>query len=228
MERIKEQLSTYCDCVEKRGIDDKDINELISYVSMATCWDNGYCDSTCSTFLQGERREVIDLPHCMDCIYTFTPRYKPFVPESFTFTLVKVQGTEESSTPITDFSYSTLDCVFRINTGLPSCKCSCKTCGCEPEYKLLVEYIAGYEEIPDCLLPVFCNILEVIHEKNDCCCDRNCACDSNNTEAEYTIGDVVTAQVETDLGKLIAKQTIDMLGMMSVCEVESPIWGIFV
>lgn len=224
MEIITDQLSEYCDCVE---FDNKDVTELVSLVSMATCW-SGDPSSACgcsTTFLQGERREVIDLPDCMDCPYEFKPFYHPFNPESFTFTLVKIEGIEETATPITDYAYSTLDGKFRINLGLPSCSCKCTACDCKPEYKLLVEYVAGYDSIPDCLLPVFCNLLDVIHAKNKCDCN-NCGCDSETEEVRYATGDVVTVQVETDLGKMIAELTTGMLGLMSLCQPESGIWAV--
>lgn len=232
MERIKNQLSEYCDCVE---FDDRDVTELVNIVSMATCWNTGNVRSTldedCENFLLDERHEVIDLPACMDCVYEFEPFYRPFDPATFTFTLIKIAGTEETATPITDFSYSTLDGKFRIDTGLPSCKCHCKKCGCDPEYKLLVTYAAGYEKIPDCYLPVFCNLLDVIHAKNKCDCPNDCACDTPASEEDikYATGDVVTVQVETDLGKMISKIISEgMLGRMSLCKAPTEFWGVIV
>lgn len=201
---------------------------MLNVVSMFTCWSDDSCESKCSSFLQGERREVVDLPSCMDCVYEFTPRFAPFVPESFTFSLVKIVGTEEEITPITDFRYSTLDCKFRVNTGLPSCKCICNPCGCAPEYKLLVEYVAGYEELPACVLPVLCNLLTVIHAKNDCCCDDSCACNQGEQDIKYACGDVTSVQIETDLGKLVAEQMTGSLGVLSVCPQQTDIWGVVV
>lgn len=228
MADISTQLSEYCNCTE---FDDRDLQELISLVSRATCWAEDPSvlvqrgSSACQTFLQGERREVIDLPDCLDCVFEFEPMYRPFVLESFSFTLVEINGIEETSTPITTYSYSTLDGKFRIDLGLPSCGCACTTCGCKPEKKLLVEYVAGYEEIPDCLLPVFCNLLDVIHAKNKCDCN-NCGCDSETEDVRYATGDVVTVQVETDLGKMVADLVTGELGLMSVCRIDSGIWAV--
>lgn len=213
-------ITEYCNCTE---FDDKDFTELISLVSRATGWAGDGCD----TFLQSERREVIDLPDCMDCVYEFTPFYHPFQIESFTFTLVKIEGIEETSTPISSFSYSTLDGKFRIDLGLPTCGCKCHTCGCDPKYKLLVEYVAGYEEIPECLYPVMCNLLDVIHAKNKCDCN-NCGCDTEEEQVRYATGDVVTVQVETDLGKMISEQVTGLLGMLNLFREESGIWAVVV
>lgn len=222
MEIIYDQLSEYCDCVE---FDNKDVTELVNLVSMATCWSGDPSLNGCSTtFLQGDRREVIDLPDCMDCVFEYTPLYRPFVLESFTFTLVEIDGINETSTPLTAYSYSTLDGKFRIDLGLP-CGCSCNRCNCKPEKKLLVEYVAGYEAIPECLLPVFCNLLDVIHAKNKCDCN-NCGCDSETEDVRYATGDVVTVQVETDLGKMISQLITGELGLMSVCRIEPHIWAV--
>lgn len=224
---IHDQLKEYCGCVE---VHDKDVDELINMISIATCW----MDKPCNTFLKGDRREVIDLPTCMDCAYEFTPFYHPFDPETFSFKLLKIDGTSQTITEIEDFSYSEYTGKFLLDTGLPSCKCAktCKcacTCECEPEYKLIAEYNAGYDEIPDCLLPVFCNLLEVIHAKNDCSCD-DCGCGDKYHEdsIEYATGDVVTVALETDLGKMLVADYKKQLGMISLCEGTSDVWGFVV
>ena len=220
-----EQLIGYCDCV--KDATDEDGVELINVVSMATCW----MQEPCETFLKGERREIIDLPSCADCPITFEPYYHPFDVDSFKFSLVKIQGIEEKITEITDFAYHTSDGKFHVDVGLPSCKCGCKqcTCGCEPEYKLLVEYTAGYEIIPDCLLPVFCNLLEGIHAKRECNCCNDCGCEAETEEdIKYASGDVVSVQLETDLGKMLVQDYKNLLGMISLCKKQNEIWGVVV
>lgn len=224
MERIANQIKEYCpDCVD---FDDKDIKEMVSIVSMLTCWSDND-ETNCSTFLMGDRRELIDLPSCEECVRVFHPFYYPFVPDTFKFYLVKYEGTSETRTEITDFGYSELEEAFRVNTGLPSCKCSCNPCGCAPEYKLLVEYTAGYEEIPECYLPVFCNMLDVIHEKNKCECCDDCGCD-NEKQPKYPSGDVVTAHIELELGDIVTETVKNMLARMSLCDREPEIWGVIV
>lgn len=218
---IYDQLKSYCGCVE--DVTEDDVAELVNVVSLATCWMR----EPCETFLKGTRREVIDLPDCMDCPMEFIPFYHPYDKESFTFSLVKIEGITETITPVTDFSYSTTKDLFLVETGLPSCLCDCKICGCKPEYKLVVEYTAGYEEIPDCLLPVFCNVLEVIHAKNDCKCD-DCGCDKSNYEEDqiqYATGDVVTVALETDIGQILVEQYKKQLSFLSLCRPEPSLWG---
>ena len=222
---IYDQLTEYCDCLSTgcdNQITEKDVQEIIDLISIATCWTNEPCD----TFLLGERREVIDLPSCLDCEFEFEPFYHPYDETSFSFTVVKQQGTEIESTSI-DYAYNTATGKFVMDLGLPSCKCKRPKCSdCDPTYKLVVTYTAGYETLPDCLLPVFCNLMDVIIAKNECDCEKDCACDTNE-EIKYATGDVVTAALETDLGKLLVEQYKRQLSMISLCE-ERSFWGVVV
>lgn len=238
---LYEQLMQYCTCVEE--VTDRDVTDMIGVVSLATGWALNPCDS----FELGERREVIDLPSCMDCPFEFTPYYAPFDADSFTFTLIKRKGLEEERISLTNFLYTGFDerdmkyeGGFRVDTELPSCDCTCgDDCGCPTEYKLLVTYDAGYDTIPECLLPVFCNLLAVIHAKNKCDCG-GCGCDSGDTvtydqdgnvvaqEIKYPSGDVVSVFLETDLAKMLVEQYKNQLGMMSLLKYNHDVWGVVV
>lgn len=223
MNRILEQLQAYCACVDT--FTEADVADLINVVSMATCWQRFPCE----TFLKGARREVIELPSCADCPITFEPYYQPFDKDSFKFTLVKVEGIEETATEITAFRYSDIDGVFRVDPGLPSCKCSpCNPCGCPPEYRMVIEYEAGYDELPDCLLPVFCNLLEVIMAKRNCDCANDCGCENKEEQIKYATGDVVSVALETDIGKILVENYKNQLGLISLCRGRKYLWGVVV
>lgn len=219
---IIDQLRAFCDCV--KDITEDDVAELVNVISMATCWQR----EPCETFLNGARREVIDLPSCADCPITFEPFYHPYDIESFRFYLVTVEGIEETVTEITKYQYHVSDGMFHIDTGLPSCKCACNPCGCPPSYKMVIEYTAGYDEIPDCLLPVFCNVLAVIQAKNDCKCCDDCGCENQEPTIKYASGDVVSVQLETEIGKLLVEQYKNQIGMLSLCTVDDGVWGFVV
>ena len=150
----------------------------------------------------------------------------PFGIQDFKFYLVKTEGIEEEVTEITDWRYHPSDGLFYVNTGLPKCKCVCNPCGCPPSYRMVVEYKAGYGEIPDCLLPVFCNVITVIQAKRECKCCADCGCE---TEAEqrikYSSGDVVSVALETEIGKMLVEQYKNQLGMMSLCRRTDGLWG---
>lgn len=219
MMEILEQIQNFCSC---QDADEADVVELINAVSSATGW----AIDTCETFLTGERRELIDLPDCMDCPYEFTPYYHPFDPESFTFQLVAISEMEEAFTDL-EYGYISSKGVFKVDTTLPECGCKRCGCGCKTEYKLLVTYTAGYDLVPDCLLPVFCNLVEVIHAKNKCDCGCGCEGSETNTEPIYAKGDIVTVQLETDLGKMLVAEYKRELGMISLVK-KNAFWGFVV
>lgn len=219
---IYKQLTDYCQCVE--DVDQKDVDELIYTISLATGWVKNPCD----TFLTGERREVIDLPSCADCPITFEPFYHPFEVDSFKFYLAKIEGINETVTEITEFAYHQTEGLFYIDPGLPSCKCKTCTCGCPPSYKMIVEYVAGYDNIPECLLPVFCNVLEVIRAKNECNCCDDCGCENQEQKVKYASGDIVSVALETDIGKILVEQYKKQIGMLSLIRSYSKLWGLVV
>ena len=219
---ITEQLSEYCECIG--DVEERDVQEIINLISMYTCWTNEPCD----TFLIGERREIIDLPPCLDCAFKFEPFFHPYDEDTFKFTVVHQNDMEVESTDV-EYVYNSATGKFLVDVGLPSCRCMprnpCKPCN--DEYKLVVTYQAGYESLPDCLLPVFCNLLDVIQAKNECDCEKDCGCGNGEEQIKYATGDVVTAALETDLGKALVEQYKRQLALISLCE-ERSLWGIVV
>lgn len=213
---IISRLKTFCDCVD---VTEKDVVELINVVSSATCW----AVNPCETFLTGERTEYVDA-ECGNCPIEFTPYYHPFDPESFSFQWVEISDLSETYTDL-DFGYIPSKGVFRV--AVPECGCE-KECGCKAETKLKVTYTAGYDEIPECLLPVMCNMLDVLHAKNKCDCGCGCSEERQNEEPIYAQGDIVTVQIETDLGKMIVADYKRQLGMISLCRKDNDIWGFVV
>ncbi len=220
---ILKQLSDYCDCIDK--IEETDVEELINLISVYTCWTS----KPCETFLMGSRKEVVTLPNCLDdCgVYTFEPFYHPYSVESFTFTLVEQNGTTETATPVTDYIY-TIDDVFRLNLGLD--KCGCKpNCGCESTFKLVVEYEAGYEELPDCLLPVFCEALKWIAEKNDCGCGCEPCEEDPITREPLVDGTTLGGQLQIYMLEMLTNQYKRQLSLISLCDRgHNTLWGFVV
>ncbi len=222
---VKEQLATYCDCVD---VEDKDVDELIHLISVYTCWAEKVCD----TFLSAERREVVDLPNCFcDCdVFTFEPYFTPFDVESFTFTLIEQNGIEETATEITDWVYSAVDENFRIELPIPDCHCKA-TCGCEPTYKLLVTYMAGYEEIPECLLPLMCEALQWIKIKNTCDCSECIPC---NTPESTEIGEIdfstLTGRLQDYFLNVLTLQYRRQLSLIALCgrSRQTELWAVVV
>lgn len=216
MDEIVSQITEYCSC---QDIDDKDVMEAIDIVSMYAGWTN----KSCETFLAEERKEVIELPPCISCVWEFKPYYFPFDADSFTFKFVTQKGLEETVEDV-DFVYSEVDDLFRLQ--LPNnCKCGCECkCECKPTYKLVVTYVAGYETIPDCLLPVFCELVRIIHEKNLCCKD-SCGC-SSDEETTYSQDDEeLTKTLAQTMKDILVEQYKRQLGTISLYRYQPEVWG---
>ena len=220
---IYEQLKEYCNCVD---VKESDVDELINLISVFTCWTS----KPCETFLLGERREVVELPNCLcDCsVFKFEPFYVPFDPDSFTFTLIEQNGTNETAIPIKDLHYSSVDGNFRLGLPLPNCECK-PDCGCESEYKLLVEYNAGYERIPECLLPVFCEALVWVKDKNTCDCTECLPCDPTTNEREGVINYAsLNGRLQDYFLQVLVTQYHRQLSLMSLCNNKKYLWGVVV
>jgi len=219
-----DQLADYCDCVE---VSDKDVNELITLISSYTCWTQHLCE----TFLKSERKEVIDIPDCVgDCnVFEFEPFYTPFDVDSFTFTLIEQNGINETETAITAYRYSEADGVFRLELPLPSCTCRPR-CGCESNYKLVVSYIAGFELIPECLLPVFCEALVWIKEKNTCDCSECQPCDPTLNDKVGVINMAsVGGHLQEYFVQILSRQYFRQLGLISLCtKKRRTMWSVVV
>ena len=222
---ITEQLTEYCDCMDGK-VNERDVDELINLISTFTCW----AQKPCENFLQSERREVKELPNCInDCdVFEFTPFYAPFDKDSFTFTLVEQNGIEETVTEITDFVYSEVDGNFRLELPLPRCECKPK-CGCDSTFKLLINYVAGYESLPECLLPLFCDALIWIYEKNKCDCAQCEPCDQSYREPVQIDYTTLTGRLQEHFLTILTRQYFRQLSLISLCNrYMGQLWAVVV
>lgn len=220
---IYQQLTDYCDCVK---VEEEDVDSLISLISMATCW----MQKPCETFLLSERKEVIDLPDCIDCdVISFTPFYTPFEEASVNFTVVKSVGTEETYIPVTDYIWSEVDDAFKLDVPIPSCKCQPCSCGCPPSYKLLVTYDAGYDELPECLLPVFCEALRYVGELRNCGCNDCIPCSTEEIDTQdYGSADNIRDRLKDYFVMTLTRQYVRQLSLIALCDREREYWAVVV
>ena len=222
---VAEQLLEYCNCMNSREVTEANVYELINLISSYTCW----MQKPCETFLTSERTEVIDVPDCVcDCdVFTFEPFYAPFDKDSFTFTLIRQEGIEETEIPVTEYVYSVADNNFRIKLPLKECGCV-NVCGCPADYKLMVTYIAGYDLIPDCLLPIFCEAFRYIIEKNACCTE----CEPCNADDDEGVIDYATlrGRLQDYFLATLSAQYRRQLSLISLCEGEEyrHLWAVVV
>lgn len=219
-----EQLTEYCDCL---NVEERDVNELINLISAYTCW----MQKPCETFLKSERKEVIDLPDCVcDCyIFEYEPLYAPYDLDSFEFTLIEQNGIDEIPVPLYTYTYSEADEKFRMELPLPDCRCKPR-CGCESKFKLLITYVAGYENIPECLLPLFCDALEWIHDKNKCDCEECEQCNENTYQRDVIVDYTkLSSRIREHFLNVLVRQYINQLSLISMCQrYKGELWGVVV
>lgn len=230
---IYEQLADYCDClttmVDGEAVpvfEERHVNELINLISNYTCW----AQHPCETFLQSERKEVKELPDCAcDCdVYEFDPFFAPFDPESFTFTLVEQNGITETYTEVTSYIYSEADEKFRLELPLPDCRCRKPKCGCESKYKLMVTYVAGYEELPECLLPIFCEALQWVYDRSKCDCEECQDCDGVYKEEKQIDYTTLSGRLQEHFLNILSVQYFRQLSLISLCTRRNHLWGVVV
>lgn len=159
---IINQIKASCPCFCDKDDDEigKLIKTLISLLSISLCWN----DTICGTFEYGLREETFDyIPNCMTCECCATIAEYPlfYVSKGADFQIVNValyiyNGLNETMTLLKPTQYTYRNGKLLIDTStLPS---NCCTCSCD-SYELRVEYESGYKQIPDCLLPLFCELL---------------------------------------------------------------------
>lgn len=234
MIEIIEQLEDYCDCLPKKLKDEvleKNLQQLIHLISNITCWSN----SECETFLNSERIEIVELPSfdfcsCDGGILEFNPWYTQIDPESFEVTLVRLQGIEEEVIEIdkAHYQFSELFQILKIDVSnyIESLKCA----GCPPDYRMIVKYNAGYELLPECLLPLFCDLLHVLFDMNKCDCSSCQTCKKGDDGAEGYIefNDEVSPKLDEYLQTLIKNGYKRTLGLISLCGRETDAWSVIV
>lgn len=230
-EEIYEQIEEYCDCLPNMEEEEKrrNIDEMLFLVSNLTCWTQ----STCETLLNSRRVEFLDIDSfdpclCNQGIIEFIPFYNnPIDEKSFEVYLITYEGIKEESERINSdyFAYSESLNLLKIDVRPFVQQNNC--CACSRTYKLMIQYNAGYERLPDCLLRLFCDLLHVVAEKNNCDCDRCQQCNKgDDIEIEYD--DDVTPKLDMYFKLLVESAYKKQLGLLSLCKLEKRVWGIVV
>lgn len=245
---IRDQLIDYCDCLnleEPRDqydhIYDRDLDQLIYLTSILTCWTQ----KPCETFLNSEREEIVDLAKYKKCgceggLIEFKPFYAPFNQpgvvdvESMNIQLIVMKRLAEEVIDVApeDFVYSPYFNVWRVNIGKYVGNIDC--C-CPGQYKVVFRYYAGYSLLPDCLLQLFCDLLHVVHDKNNCSCRTCQACKGTDTteitdvDITYSEGDTASPKLREYLERLVIAAYTKEIGYISICPgTEKNIWSVVV
>lgn len=240
MSTLYEQLEKYCDCLQgtfsgkdKEKIE-KNIEEMVNYVSMLTCW----MQHPCETFLTSLRKEIFTIEDLIKCgcnagITSFALFYDYVSVDEMIVKVIIRDGLDEEVVSIdsSKFKYSEVDNHLRIDLSdyIINDKCSCSKIE-----KIIVEYYAGYDEIPECILPLFCDLLHVITDKNNCDCNvcQSCKGDTLDIDADGDVqiyGDEVVAQaLDTYVTNLIKSGYKMQIEMISLCQKRKLFVGIIV
>ncbi|EMW9224737.1 hypothetical protein AAFC16_001870 [Enterococcus faecalis] len=233
MDEIIEQLKEFCGCfpcdVEDNKLE-KTVKEAIHLISLLTCWTQRPCE----TFLMSERQEVFDMDNylpcsCDDGIMELDLFYAPFALASFRVFSVHREGVKEIIRELDEkeFGYSVVKDKLLVDIrNYANRENGC--CVCKKEHQLLVLYDAGFEELPQCLLQLFCDLIHVIYNKNNCDCHA-CATCQDNSDSGFIANEAMTTDelVESYLNKLVIDSYRKQLGLISLCGKSlEQIWGI--
>lgn len=236
MNDIIEQLQDYCDCLDKymedEAVLEKNVNEMIHLISIMTCW----AQKPCETFLKSERIEKFDIDYIKKCgcdngIIEFELFYRHFIEkDSVKVNIVMRDGLKEEIIEIDqeDYYYSDLENILRVDISkyYEENRCSCKQLS-----KVIVTYDAGYEEIPFCLLQLFCDVLHVISMKNKCDCSTCQACQNDYSEDDVEIDyydKEIDRQIERYVKTLVNNSYQEQLKLISICRAETNMLGVII
>lgn len=229
MNAIIDQILDYCDCLPEKELKneakvEKNVEELIHLISLLTCWTQ----EACETFLNSSRKEYMDVEefdpcYCDGGVVEFFPFYSLVDPESIQVSLIEIKGITETETLIDEeyFSWSEISNCVRIDLRKFA---RWSRCGCPNKFKLKFEYNAGHDLIPECLLPIFCDLLHVIFNKNRCDCSACQSCGKGD-DVEIEWDDDVAKNLDTYLRNVVESGYQKQLGLISLCHKFDSSWG---
>ena len=214
---IYEQLQTSCDCIKLSDKNDENfkqnVNQLIDLISIMTCWKN----SPCENFLSSDREEVMDVDVINSCWcdggLMVVPLYYREIKEDTIQVFVQIRNGvkfEEIELSEDDFSFNPYENKLYIDLSEYDTE---SVCNCEKVHKLIVRYTAGFELLPNCLLPVFCDFLSYVVKMNQCDCNCN-TCEDDTENDEPVDPDTIEEYIQRTLFIAYARQleTISLCG----------------
>lgn len=198
-----QKLRDYCKCIPSTLTDKEIWNgglfKVMILVSSFLRWGDG----TCNDMLVRNRiyKSKVDFGCCLngfDLLHNNVQNIQEF-------SVYKVSSCEETKYTVVNPHYSQLTNKLRLcndteltdadNNLYRFCElynCCSNNCKCSPEWYIEVKYTAGLQDIPDCLVPIICELYSYMQLINNGCTD---ACKSNQNVAyngllvEQTVGD---------------------------------------
>ena len=168
--KITQKLQDRCGCFDcaDGATMQRYMESFLRVLARLFCWTDGECD----TILRARRHEVIevkDIEICgCDAMVEIKPYYfKGFDPSTLKVYMHKRKGLEREEYAITPdkYNWSFVDGTILINVTAelsPCCRC-CDPCSCETEYKIILDYEAGYPSasLPDCIFEAMCHFMNI-------------------------------------------------------------------
>lgn len=247
IENVALQLQTHCPCFT--DVDEQELvtvaKELVDLISLSTCWTT----ESCETLLKSVRTETVEIP-CYDCrnccgdYFTFQPYFQYGIEEdSIKLTVTSLNGLKMEQVEVDEEDFALLNFKgyneIKFNLRPYSKPCQCKTC--EVLY-LTIEYVAGYEELPECLFPEVCDIVKTITASKIGCGSLDDCCNMTPEELGYrlaskkkgelswswTLDEQSTAYIYR---QLLNANRFKSLGMISLCDrqpddLDTGIWAV--
>lgn len=240
-DEIIEQLRDYCECIgdldtdniAKRQQVERNLTELIRLVSILTCWASGKiqkfsggccCENYCDSFLMQPREEVFEPEIVRSCtcgngIVKVSPYYRMIRPETITVSIHYRNGIELEEVPVGEYSFDPYEETLWIDLS----EYLTDSCDCREIVRVVVNYEAGFERLPECLLPVFCEMLQYMNDMNRCNCESCSSCEmrEDSEEPDEKNQKDVWFWVRKNLYEAWSRQ----LEMISLCQARSRLWG---
>jgi len=244
MDEIYNQLISNCPCLEDMPDYRNAIDYLINILSNATCWNQNQCES----LVRSEREEIFTINrgdinyNCHSCdmgILTFKPFYSyPFYGDTISAKIVRQSGLEETVEDVSldDIHYSeyTGEIKIKLDEYFPRCQCKCERA------LIIISYEAGYERIPDCILPDICCVMTSLEAfRLNCgtlkeCCDMKAPARNAKLKAKK-IGEINYTWIYDDkpdtlslLQDMYTSMFIKNLSQLSLCDgsLAKNIWAV--
>lgn len=240
---IVNQIKENCPCFEEKEMSELEsmITTLIDLLSTSLCWNS----SICGNFIRHVEVEKFDYINdsCFTCDcssqivkYDLFYTLKEIEIKIVEVTLITYSGLKETKIVLDPNSYTYRNGQILIDrTILPN---NCCTCSCD-EFVLSVAYETGFDKLPECLLPIFCELLINMSLSLTGCGSIDDCCTMTRPKAysylkSKKIGDISYAwgidenQSSYIYEKMLNTSKLKMIGMLSLCNqtsLERIWWG---
>lgn len=247
LEEVVDQLKTNCLCFKEQETASLNVlaRQLVDNISLSTCWTRNACE-TLLTSLRTERIEVpcVNVNDCCGNIQRFRPYYQANINESTLSVSLIVQSGLKTTITDLDKGHFSLTSVKGFSEILYTLdeymdKCNCNSCD---SFYLEFQYEAGYDKLPDCLLPELCEIAKTITASSLGCGDITECCELPQKELGYVLKSKRMGELSWSWDKdkdsiqylynqLVTANRFKALAMISLCgtstdDYSSRLWAV--